>query len=237
MTFSGGAGSTTGTYTALACSPAPGSGVLLDYDPSWSETHIFPSPTGTSPTPTTTTGVGGGGESKSNVGAIAGGTVGGVAALALVGLGVFLLLRRKRSDKNSRNTQSTPPVAPMEQNSQGPFPPPNHPQGYHSQVAYDPHMSTFNHQQPGQHQYGQYPQQQQQPGYQYNNTAGFAVSTASPSSHVAPSPHAGCDAIATNKAHTSPSSDAAQARLQQPSELGSVHPVGHQANRAELGGS
>lgn len=55
---------------------------------------------------------GGGSGKKSNAGAIAGGVVGGVAGLALIGLLVWFLLRRKNQTKYGAAAAHTSPSAP-----------------------------------------------------------------------------------------------------------------------------
>ncbi|KAI1655770.1 hypothetical protein F4813DRAFT_153413 [Daldinia decipiens] len=79
-------------------------------------------------------------KSSTNVGAIAGGVVGGVAALALIGLGIFFLIRH--NNKKKRNITAQPPAAQMQQGA-GPGMPPTQPvagaAGY--QQPYNPHYS------------------------------------------------------------------------------------------------
>jgi hypothetical protein len=101
--------------------------------PSPSPSHS-PSPNPSpSPTPTSTPA-----PSPTPIGAIVGGAVGGVVAIAIVGLILFFLLRRNKKQKDDPQ-QQYPVVAPMQQ-TQGPPPP----------------------------QFQQmYPQQPQQPQYQY----------------------------------------------------------------------
>ncbi|EFY85688.1 hypothetical protein J3458_000404 [Metarhizium acridum] len=69
------------------------------------------------------------GDKKTPVGAIVGGVVGGVAAIALVGVGVLLLLRHKRKQKD----------AAQGQNMQQQQPPPNQP----LMRQYPPHTSPY----------------------------------------------------------------------------------------------
>ncbi|KAL2685587.1 hypothetical protein Neosp_006687 [[Neocosmospora] mangrovei] len=130
------------------------------------------------------------GGSSTNVGAIAGGTVGGVAALGLVGLAGFLLFRRRNKKASPGTTppsDGTPPVAPAmaqtqnPQNPQSPGPsfvpsspsnaaypsgvPSNFQPGY--QQPYDPNAAAAYGQQaysPPPQNYGGYAQPQQ--GYQ-----------------------------------------------------------------------
>ncbi|KAI0381508.1 hypothetical protein F5Y04DRAFT_62757 [Hypomontagnella monticulosa] len=89
--------------------------------------------------------------STTNVGAIAGGVVGGVAGLALIGLGIFFLVRHNKKKKAADG--ANPPAAQMQQNipPTGQVPPTGGAAGY--QPPYDPHMSQ------------QYPQQSPSPGY------------------------------------------------------------------------
>lgn len=269
MTFSGGTGSKSGTFTGLNCSPTPGFGKLLDYDPSWSKTHSFPSSTSTSSRTSTTTSAGpttsestGGGGSSTNVGAIAGGTVGGVAALALVGLGVFLLLRKKKSKESDTSSppaamaQTQPPQQSPPQNFAGsPNVPQQGYQGYppqaqgynqNTQSVYDPHMSMYSQQtpySPPQSGYPQFPQQQQQypqqQGYNYpSNTGSYA---GSPPPHTTPSPMVDGTEKGTTSPHpTSPGTVAhgeIPGQQHAPTELAVQHPVGNEHNRAELGGT
>jgi hypothetical protein len=240
MTFSDSTGTKSGTYMALDCSPAPGTGKLLDYDPAWSKTHIFPPTSTSTPTPTTPPSSGGGG---TNVGAIAGGAVGGVAALALVGLGVFLLLRKKKPKDGS-----SPPPAPMAQ-TQPPqqSPPlnytavpqqgyPGYPaQGYNqnTQSVYDPHMSVYSQPSPYSPQQQGYPpfQQQQQA---YNYATGTGTYPGSPQTLATSSPLDSADKGTTSPQPTSPG--LGQGQQQAPTELAVQHPVGNERNRAELGG-
>ncbi|KAI0850198.1 hypothetical protein F5Y00DRAFT_43436 [Daldinia vernicosa] len=78
--------------------------------------------------------------SSTNVGAIAGGVVGGVAGLALIGLGIFFLIRH--NNKKKRDITAQPPAAQMQQGG-GPGMPPTQPvpgaAGY--QQPYSPHYS------------------------------------------------------------------------------------------------
>ncbi|EPE07994.1 hypothetical protein F503_00777 [Ophiostoma piceae UAMH 11346] len=60
--------------------------------------------TGPSPTSSSDNGGGGGGK-KSNTGAIAGGVVGGVAGLALIGAGIFFLMRHQRKNASKQPPQ------------------------------------------------------------------------------------------------------------------------------------
>ncbi|KAJ6446137.1 3-beta hydroxysteroid dehydrogenase/isomerase [Purpureocillium lavendulum] len=256
--------------TALACYTTSGTATLLDYDPSWSLTHSFPSSTSTTSqssttassttsqtSAATTTGGGeGGGGSSTNVGAIAGGTVGGVAALGLVGLAAFLLMRRKKKGKDS-DTHSSPQPPMSQHTAQSPpqgYPPtspaPQSYQGYSPapQAPYDPHMSMYSQQQPYSPQSGyqqqysqQYPQQYpQQGGYpQQYGAGGFPVSsTGSPPPHTTPSPNVTNDNREHGGVPASPHGASpppgGEHGHQQPQELGTVAPIGNEGNRAEL---
>ncbi|KAH0442241.1 hypothetical protein CcaCcLH18_01679 [Colletotrichum camelliae] len=70
-------------------------------------------------------------KSSTPVGAIIGGVVGGLAVIALVGLGIFLILRKKKKPAQNQNqNQQPPPIQPQmaQNNYQGPPPqasPPN----------------------------------------------------------------------------------------------------------------
>ncbi|KAK2591143.1 hypothetical protein QQS21_011181, partial [Conoideocrella luteorostrata] len=251
LTFSSG-NVRTGTYTALDCSPTAGSGKLLDYDPAWSKTHRFPSSTSqTSTSATNTTTQTGDSSSSSNVGAIAGGTVGGVAALALVGVGAFLLLRRR---KKSSKSDTSSPAAPSTHMSQT-QPPQHHPgggspavpqnyQGYHlggysqTQSVYDPRLSAYPQPSPsspqGSYNPGFPPQQQQQP-QGYNLSGNTASYTSSSPPHTTSGPYAAEGYKGATSSHVT--SSAVESGQQQPlSELAVQHPVGNEHNRAELGG-
>ncbi|KAF4978097.1 hypothetical protein FZEAL_5487 [Fusarium zealandicum] len=142
------------------------------------------------------------GGSSTNVGAIAGGTVGGVAALGLVGLAAFLLFRRRNKKTTPGDTANPPPaMAQTHQNPQNPQSPgqsfvPSSPSnaaypsgvpsnaaypsgvpsnyGYQQQQAYDPNMAAAYGQQPYSPQpgFGTYSPQQSFQG-QYPPQQGF----------------------------------------------------------------
>lgn len=169
------------------------------------------------------------------MGAIAGGTVGGVAALGLVGLAAFLLIRRH----HPRNAPPNATLGPAPQNPPpGAVYPSGVPVGYQAgyapvpmqppQQGYNPQMNqygqqdvVYNQQYPGQQGFQmqqQYPPQQQQ---QYN----YPVLTGSTSPvYTTPSPGA------LKEGETSP-----QQQSPPPTELAAVNPVGAETNRAELG--
>jgi hypothetical protein len=164
----------------------------------------------------------------------------------LVGAGIFFCLRRKKKTVAAKSPESQGSVPqPMAQNpGQAPLSPtgpeaywsgvpPNqqYPQpGQPGQPGYDPHASIYSQQ--GYNQ--QHPQQPfggyyspQNPGFpqgQYPPQASpvsyHAPSTASPPPLTTPSPGVGT-------APTPPSNV---------NELQAVNPVGHESNRAELGG-
>ncbi|PTB81342.1 hypothetical protein M440DRAFT_1013522 [Trichoderma longibrachiatum ATCC 18648] len=227
-------------YSIFDCSPQAGRGTLLTVDPGWSSTHTF-GPTTTTTTTTTSssstttstpkpTHKSDSGGSSTPVAAIAGGTVGGVVALGLVGLAAFLFIRRH----NARNAppdatlggntpQNQDPAAPAGGGGGGGgavypsgvpagyAPVPMHQQGYNAQ-----HMGQYGQQggvYPQQYQ-GQYLPQQQQQQQQYNypvevngSTPGvFKEGDMSPQQH---SPH--------------------------PTELAATDALGAETNRAELG--
>ncbi|KAL6868625.1 hypothetical protein J3F83DRAFT_737785 [Trichoderma novae-zelandiae] len=220
-------------YTLFDCSAQAGRGTLLTVDPGWSSTHSFgrttatttsTSPSASSSTTSTTTSTTSTPEptSKSSstpVAAIAGGTVGGVAALGLVALAAFLFLRR-------RNPRNAPPNAtlggnpPPNQNPAAPAgaaypsgvpagyaPVPMHQQGYDAQ-----HMGQYGQQgvvYPQQY-HGQYPPQQQQ--YTYPVEANGSSPGAFKEGDLSP-----------------------QQQSPPPTELAAVSPVGAETNRAELG--
>ncbi|KAI2632380.1 hypothetical protein GGR54DRAFT_33180 [Hypoxylon sp. NC1633] len=76
--------------------------------------------------------------STTNIGAIVGGVVGGVVGLALIGLGIFFLVRHNKK----KNAAAAPPVAgaPMAQTPGSDVPPAGGAAGY--QQPYNPHYST-----------------------------------------------------------------------------------------------
>lgn len=165
------------------------------------------------------------------MGAIAGGTVGGVAALGLVGLAAFLLVRRHHPRNAPPN--ATLGGAPNPQPGNPPagttypsgVPPAGYPGGYapvpmqSPPQGYDPHMSQYGQQQ------GAYPQQYQQgqqyPQQQYGN---YPVQTSTSPVYTTPSPGA------FKEGDMSP-----QQQAPPPTELAAVNPVGAENNRAELG--
>ncbi len=238
ISMTGGNGQPSGRFTLYDCSSTSGIGTLLNYDPVWALTHNSEStPTATPttptpisdptapPTPTATETEG----SKTNVGAIAGGTVGGVAAIALVGTAVFLLLRRKKDDGKDSTTNTSPP-APMSQQPYSPVPQNQHPgspgnqPSYSQQQPYDPHMSTYS-QQPYPSQEGyqqpyntQYPQQQWSA---YGHNPSFSATDPSPGPYTTPSPGP-------------PPPGVPGGEQRHVSELHAVNPVGMESNRAEL---
>ncbi|OTA94031.1 hypothetical protein M434DRAFT_395100 [Hypoxylon sp. CO27-5] len=90
------------------------------------------------PVPTSPENNGGnvGSKSSTPVGPIVGGVVGGVGGLALIGLGIFFLIRHNNNKKN------VPPPQPAAQVSQVPGVPPGvGGAGYGQQPPYDPHFS------------------------------------------------------------------------------------------------
>ncbi|KAK7226353.1 hypothetical protein V2G26_014356 [Clonostachys chloroleuca] len=136
--FSTTSGGNTMSYSFLDCSTRQGTGTLLAYDPTWSRTHIPSTSTSSSSSSsstssstrtssaasTSTSATGGGGGSSTNVGAIAGGTVGGVAALALVGVAAFLLIRRRKKNGEGSEVKSSPPAPSTAHPSTTMSPPP-----------------------------------------------------------------------------------------------------------------
>ncbi|KAH0499207.1 hypothetical protein TgHK011_006413 [Trichoderma gracile] len=222
----------TSLYTLFDCSPRAGRGTLLTVDPGWSSTHTFGPTTTTSTTSSETSSTSTtsspepthkSSSSSTPVAAIAGGTVGGVAALGLVGLAAFLFIRRHRA-------QNAPPNAtlggnsPQNQNAAGPgggaggggavypsgvpagyAPVPMHQQGYDAQ-----HMGQYGQQGGGYPQQypGQYPPHQQQ---QYNYPVEVNGSTPGVFKEGDLSPQ------------------------QRPMELAATDAVGAESNRAELG--
>jgi hypothetical protein len=258
-------GTTSGDpYTILACDSTKGSSALLFSDPlatgdpktsqsDASTTEDASSATNDSPTTVTQTAASATesetkDEGGTNVGAIAGGVVGGVAALALVGIAGFLLFRRRKKSNaaataaaGTGNNPQNPPQ--MAQNPQSPGFVPSSPsnatypsgvpsnfQGY--QQPYDPSLATpygqpQGYQQPGYGGYSPQPQGYTQQGFgqqgQYPapyGAGGYGVpSTASPPpGQFTPSPGP------NKEGHESP----------QAQELPAVHPIGNEGNRAEL---
>ncbi|KAI1066029.1 hypothetical protein LB507_000004 [Fusarium sp. FIESC RH6] len=257
-------GTTSGDpYTILACDTTRGSSALLFSDPlatgdsktsqsDASTTEDASSATNEPPTTVTQTAASATESEKdeggTNVGAIAGGVVGGVAALALVGIAGFLLFRRRKKSNaataaaaGTGNNPQNPPQ--MAQNPQSPGFVPSSPsnatypsgvpsnfQGY--QQAYDPSLATpygqpQGYQQPGYGGYSPQPQGYAQQGFgqqgQYPapyGAGGYGVpSTASPPpGQFTPSPGP------NKEGHESP----------QAQELPAVQPIGNEGNRAEL---
>ncbi|KAI1106742.1 hypothetical protein F4804DRAFT_299716, partial [Jackrogersella minutella] len=102
-------------------------------------------------------------KSSTNVGAIAGGVVGGVAGLALIGLGIFFLIRH--NSKKSKDAAAAAAGAPQMQQGPGTNGGPGQPPvaGFQQQ-PYNPHFSQ------------QYPQQGHYPDP--NNPGGFVSAAA-----------------------------------------------------------
>ncbi|KAF4962136.1 hypothetical protein FSARC_9771 [Fusarium sarcochroum] len=265
-------GTTSGDeYTILSCGATGGTSLLLFSDPLAETSSIDSSTTDASSTTTddnssSTTSEPAASSTEAdhddgpNVGAIAGGTVGGVAALALVGLAAFLLFRRRKKTTPAAtplaadSTQGAPPMAQHPQSPGNSFVPsspsnatypsgvPQNFQGY--QQAYDPNLAApygqpQGYQQPGyggyspqpQNLQGQYPQQGYGQQSQYPSQYGVG-GYAAPSS-TSPPP-----------GHFTPSpgpKDGGEAPLgghqqhhHQAQELPAVNPVGNEGNRAEL---
>ncbi|PTB64482.1 hypothetical protein BBK36DRAFT_1161533 [Trichoderma citrinoviride] len=228
----------TSLYTLLDCSPQAGRGTLLTIDPGWSSTHSFgptttttsttssaSSTTSTSTSSTTATPEPAGKKKSSTpVAAIAGGTVGGVAAFGLVGLAAFLFVRRHKKTGNAPSNAAAGGTPPQDnQNSAAPgggavypsgvpagyAPVPMHQQGYDAQQ----HMGQYGQQggvYPQQYHQGQYPPQQQQ--YNYPVEVNGSTPGAFKEGEVLP-----------------------QQQSPPPTELAAVSPVGAETNRAELG--
>lgn len=231
---------------------------LLDHDPTGPRTHsLSPSAASSSTesplitvaaqtetvTKTSTRHVnddaGGGGQA--NIGAVAGGAVGGIAVLGLVAIVGFVLLRRHRSNDEGFNTQHTSPQMAMTQTQ-----PKNPPQKPHAcipaELGYDPHMSLYS-----QHAYfpqgwydqhapqfhGQYPSQQRGMDQTYGAVPHFAAAVAaSPQAPSVTSPSTIKEGEPSSGGLTPPP---AAPRHHQPSELPAVAPLGYESNRAELG--
>lgn len=99
-------------------------------------------------------GGGGGGKKKDNAGAIAGGVVGGVAVVGLIGLGIAFILRRKKND--------APPAAPATQQAPPGWTQPNSPQGGYAAGFFKSGQEIPNYAQAVEPQQPQQPQPQQQ---------------------------------------------------------------------------
>ncbi|KAK0392818.1 hypothetical protein NLU13_2313 [Sarocladium strictum] len=263
------------TFTLLDCAPTSGTAVILDYDPSWSSTHIFSSKDTTTTTnsgdsssttdgadPATSSSSGSSGGSGPNVGAIAGGTVGGVVVLALIGLGAFFFLRRRKG-KDSASPASTSAhmsqYGPVPTGPSGPTSPGSivvYPsgvssnfQGYPPPGQYDPSMQYHNnnvgHGGPQPQPYGAYGSPS--PGYGQSGSPDFAQQqqqqqggyggqySYQPSSMGSPPPLTGTSpSPGVGVTSENPLHDGANNR-HAPSELAAVNPIGSENNRAELG--
>ncbi|KAF4335249.1 hypothetical protein FBEOM_10899 [Fusarium beomiforme] len=256
----------TDEFTLFDCAAGNGTSALLLSDPlaltstseDVSSTIDNPSTTtdnGSSTTSdaaaTSTSSDSSGGGSSTNVGAIAGGTVGGVAALALVGLAGFLLFRRRNKTTPAAPNDGTQNQPPMAQGPQSPGPsfvpsspsnaaypsgvPSNFQGGY--QQAYDPSLAApygqpQGYQQPGYSGYspqpqnfqGRYPQQGFAQQSQYPSqygVGGYGAPSTSPPPHMTPSPGPNKDGV----------DNTPQQHVQ---ELPAVQPLGNEGNRAEL---
>ncbi|KAF9766466.1 hypothetical protein IL306_001145, partial [Fusarium sp. DS 682] len=253
-------------FTLFDCAAGSGTSVLLLSDPlaltstsgddssatdNASTTTDDGSSTTSDAAATSTSSDSGGGGSSTNVGAIAGGVVGGVAALALVGLAGFLLFRRRNKTTPATPNDGTQNLPPMAQGPQSPGPsfvpsspsnaaypsgvPSNFQGGY--QQAYDPSLAApygqpQGYQQPGYSGYspqpqnfqGQYPQQgfaQQNQYPSQYDVGGYGAPSASPPPHMTPSPGPNKDGVGNTP----------QQHVQ---ELPAVQPLGNEGNRAEL---
>lgn len=229
-----------GVYTVFDCSTTAGKGSLLDYDPAWARTHSFASTTSSAPSPTQSDdakNVWDEGnkdkdtdKKKTKVGAIAGGVVGGVAALALVGTAIFFFMRRKKNNSNNETMQNTSSSDPTSQKPYSPasspaaYPSGNPSQyGYPPQQQYSPGPENYNNQQsPYSHGY----QQQQWGPNPYGATSPSAISPGTHTSQSPPTFNTGYSPVGGTSASPPP---------QNASELGAAHPVGADTNRAELG--
>ncbi|KAF5023332.1 hypothetical protein F66182_4640 [Fusarium sp. NRRL 66182] len=276
------------TYTLLDCSATSGTSSLLFSDPlaqsdttsardssttdtasdeasSTTDDNAVVTVTGSAGTSSSSGGGGGGGgDDGPNVGAIAGGAVGGVAALALVGLAGFLLFRRRRRTTpaatpiDGDGSQGPPAMAQAAHspgNSYVPTSPSNatYPSGVPSnfqggyQQAYDPNLAApygqpQGYQQPG---YGGYSPQPQNFPNQYSQQ-GFGQQSQYPSpygaggygvpSTASPPPQTQYTPSPGPKDGTEVPHDGQQhPQQQEASELPAVNPLGREGNRAELG--
>ena len=184
-------------------------------------------------------GTGGGenGESSTNVGAIAGGTIGGVGGLALIGAAIFLFMRHKKKEAAA----STAGTGQMSQQ------PHQHQPGYGSPPANNAY--GFNNSQPG-YNYGAYSpgsypqqqQQQQQPQHQQGSSGPYSPSAYSQGygqphqSWGYPSPTGmSTSPVQVSTASTSSPPVASKEPTSDATELPDSRPAGTTNNRAELG--
>ncbi|KAK6078003.1 hypothetical protein SCUP234_06377 [Seiridium cupressi] len=112
---------------------------------------ITSSAAGSSSSSGSNSGGSGGGGSSTNIGAIVGGVVGGVAVLALVAFGIWFMVRRSKKNKTAATASAAPAAYPQMQQS----PPPGAPSPGPMGGAAAGHQSVYN------------PQYPQQPGQQY----------------------------------------------------------------------
>ena len=153
---------------------------------------------------------GGNDESSTNIGAIAGGAVGGVAGLALIGTAIFLFMRRKKKQAAAAAGTTAAPMA--QQPSQGP---PANAYGYNSgQPDYQQHYGAYDPK--------AYPQQHVSPGLYSPSAYSPDYSQQQQPSWGHPSPSA------TN---TSPAPANSEPVV---TELPDGRPTGSRENRAEL---
>ncbi|KAK5990528.1 hypothetical protein PT974_08797 [Cladobotryum mycophilum] len=233
-------------YTLFDCSPSAGRGTLLTRDPAWPApsttasptvvTTSTPGPTSTSPVPPPPVKK----KSGTPVGAIAGGAVGGVAVLGLIGVAAFFFLRKKPQPDPKPADNSPPPPSMAHPTS------PTSPSGtgYTSgapsnyqyapispQQNYDPNMAAaYNNGGMYQGQYNNHQQFNNQVPYQGHyapQAYGYPTPTASTSPPpVSPSPGIIKEG-GTPPAHEHQHHQPAQ-------ELPAVNPIGAETNRAEL---
>ncbi|KAI9171302.1 hypothetical protein HJFPF1_00784 [Paramyrothecium foliicola] len=193
---------------------------------------------------------GSGGKSKgssTNVAAIAGGAAGGAVGLAIIAATIFFCLRRKKKNAAAQSAAQTSPPQPMIQTAQSPPPstfPPSSPGAYSSgvpasfqsypqpgQAGYDPHASIYSQQ--GYNQ--QYPPQQQFQGHYAPQHPGFPQGQ-SPQ-HFVPAGYQPPSTVSPPPLTTpSPGVKDGPEVQTNVNELQAVNPVGHESNRAELGG-
>ncbi|KFH48079.1 hypothetical protein ACRE_009720 [Hapsidospora chrysogenum ATCC 11550] len=184
------------------------------------------------------------GGSSTNVGAIAGGTVGGVAALGLVGIAAFLLLRQRRQAKDAAKHEAT--SSPPAHTNHPPGPPPPHMSQHDDKIPVStvsptnfypsgvpPGFQGYPTQQQGV-PYQQFPGPQGQPpqgGFHppqqqmYSGVAWQVPSSDGTSPQPPTYPSAG----------PGPVGDSAPPPPQHAAELQTVNPLGMSTNRAEMG--
>ncbi|KAI0121000.1 hypothetical protein BJ170DRAFT_688417 [Xylariales sp. AK1849] len=163
-----------------------------------------------------------GGGSSTNIGAIVGGVVGGVAVLALIGLGIWFFLRKKKQNNTHVAAQEQPQMA---QSTGYPSPPPPGAQGsnYDSRYSYAAPGSQFSPTTQG------YPSPAVSPAPYYNPQHGGQEAWGQPQGgymHPQSTGETGVPKDAGQPGYFEASKDVAEAPA--------VNPVGTGGHRAEL---